>query len=410
MILTGTSGLRRATAAKDFAVLAFVLLLFIVLNHAGSLIAAGAAALGGLAGIIGHRLPSARRWPVAVWIGLVFLAWCALSSVWSPYETERDMPGVFRYCIGMPLYGLLIYVMAQQTPDMKRIWRLVLMTLIPLSAFVFAVDFVSNYAIYRLGDPGADKGDITQNLSHGLSVLLLCLPPVIILLLRHGRGGAIMAAAIALLGVIAATNSGNSAAILAVPTIAVFMAVALKFPALCVRAALTLPIAVILLAPLLSIAAAETSQATKDALPFSWEWRTETWGYLSGKMAERPFVGNGFDSLRTMADTFDARGFEGLSLVPLHAHNFGLQIWVEVGLIGAILTSLFFWEVGAALKSSTWLTPVRASALCGTIVTAVIFSALSYSAWQDWWWGAIAFALSFSMLIPDDREDAPAFP
>jgi len=245
---------------------------------------------------------------------------------------RHDCFSVVRFCLGVPLYGLLIYVMARQPEKTQRIMRLIIMGLIPLSAFIFAVDFITDYAIFRMADPGAITGDIIKNLSHGLSVLLMCLPPAMIFLTRHGRGGTMIAASAYLLALIAALNSGNAAALLAVPTIALIMISALRFPTQAIRIVLIAPIAVILLAPVISIMAAETSQVTKDALPFSWEWRAETWGYLAQKIGEHPLAGNGFDSLRTMKDTFDARGFEGLSYVPLHAHNFGLQIWTETGL------------------------------------------------------------------------------
>ncbi len=394
--------LKRAIAGKDLAVLCFVTIVFLILNHAGSLVAAAAASIGGLFGVLGHRLPRPRHWPMAVWIGLAFLFWCGLSAIWSPYQSPHAVPGVVRFCLGVPLYGLLIFVMTRQAEKTQRILRLIIIILIPVSAFTFAVDFITDFAIFRFVDPGADSGDIIKNLSHGLSVLLMCLPPAVLFMQRHGRGGIMIAAAVFLFALIAAVYSGNAAATLAVPAVAFVMAAAYRFPSLTVRAVLIAPIAVVLLAPIISIIAAETGQATKDALPFSWEWRAETWGYLSGKIMDSPLAGNGFDSLRTMKDTFDARGFEGLSLVPLHAHNFGLQIWAEVGLVGAILAALFFWEAGGALARSPWLTPKRACAVCGTIIAAVIFSSLSYSAWQDWWWGAIGFALSFAALIPRD--------
>ena len=158
------SGLRRAFAGKDLAVLCFVTIVFLTLNHAGSLVASAAAAMGGLFGIIGHRLPHPRAWPITVWVGLTFLLWCGLSSVWSPYESPRNAPGVVRFCLGVPLYGLLIYVMARQPEKTQRIMRLIIMGLIPLSAFIFAVDFITDYAIFRMADPGAITGDIIKNL------------------------------------------------------------------------------------------------------------------------------------------------------------------------------------------------------------------------------------------------------
>ena len=391
-----------ALRTKDIALLTFAIFVFLIGNHAGSMVAAAAAAIGGLFGVIGHPIAHPRRWPVAVWIGFTFLGWCALSALWSPYESPRAMPGVMRYCLGLPMYGLLIYVMLKQSEGAKTIYRLLIVSLAALSACVFAIDFISDYKIYRLVKPDALNGDIIMNLSHGLSVLLMCLAPILIFLARQGRGGKMLALACIIFTVLAAANSGNTAAMIAVPLIFIFMYAGRRFSRASLRLVLILPVAAILLAPVLSIFASELSQTSKDALPFSWEWRAETWAYLAEKIMQHPIIGNGFDSLRTMKDTFDARGFEGLSYVPLHAHNFGLQIWVEVGLVGALLAALFFWEAGAALSKSKWLTPTRSSALCAVIVTAVVFSSLSYSAWQDWWWGAIAFALSFVTLIPDN--------
>lgn len=383
----------------------FVVVVFALANHAGSLIASPAAAIGGLFGIFGHRLPHPKTWPVAVWVGLTFIAWCALSALWSPYISDRAMPGVFRFCTGVPLYGLMIFVASKQSEATKRILRLVIMALIPISAFIFALEFSADFPVYNFFAPDANSGDRVQNVSHGLSVMLMCLPPVIILLLRHGRGGMMIAIAAYIFAIIAAAYSGNAAALITSASLVLFMALAVKFPKLMVRLTLLLPIAVVLLAPVVSIIAAEAGADAKAALPFSWEWRAETWGYLSDKIVDHPIAGNGFDSLRTMKDTFEARGFDNLPYVSLHAHNFGLQIWVEVGLIGAILAALFFWETSAAVRGSSWLTPRRAAALCATLLAMVIFSSLSYSSWQDWWWGAIAFALAFCTLIPDETRE-----
>lgn len=398
-------GLIKGVLWKDRVLIAFVLVTFFVLNHAGSLAAAGIAALGGLAGLLGHRLPHPRRWPAPIWAGFAFIGFAVLSALWSPYMPQRELSGYMRFGLGVPLYAALVFVMARQATSNQTMARAIILALLPLSACVFAIEFLSGYAITKMADPNALDGNISKNLSHGLSVLFLCLPPVTIMMWRRSVGFKALAIFCALAASACAVSSGNSAAVIAVPFAALIVTLAYFRPKLAVSLVFLTPILALLLAPVLSIITAELSADTKSALPFSWEWRVETWAYLGERIIDHPIIGNGFDSLRAFTDTFSARGFDDLSYIPLHAHNYGLHIWTETGLVGVVLLALCLWLTQQNLRTSSWLTRPRACALTGTVAVAFVFSSLSYSAWQDWWLGAIAIAISFTMLIQAPQKD-----
>lgn len=391
----------RLLNGKDAAIIGFTILIFLVLNHAGSQIAAGAAALGGLVGILGHRLPNPRLWPMAVWMGLAFIAWVTLSTLWSPFESERTLSGPIRFGIGVPLYALFVFVIMRQSPRAKTVWRWLLVFLISLSSLVFALDFSSGFGITKLADPNALDGNIEQNLSHGLSVLLLLLPVFFILIWKNETWRKILCTFVVFWTLVATVISGNFAASVAIIMMSISMMGAWRFPSLTVKLVFLLPVLSILLAPILGLVALSFSPEAKFALPFSWEWRLETWGYLGREIMGSPLIGSGFDSIRTFTETFKTRGYLDLPIVPMHAHNMGLHIWTETGLVGAVLACIALWLTQRIVQQSAFFTPARTVALCGIIMTAFVFSSLSYSAWQDWWIGAVVLAISFLCLSPD---------
>lgn len=384
---------------KDAALFGFIWLCFLVLNHAGSLIMAGIAALGGLVGVLGHRVTAPTRWPLAVWLGLIFVAWASLSAFGSPYDDPRDFSNAARFALGLPLYGLFIYALAMQHERLQNIWAKVLMIFVALSAVVFLIDFLSGYGVTRLGVPNALDGDIEKNLGHGVSVLVISLPAILLLWAGHKSWGMWVARALIVIAGAAFVLSGNAAVLLALISALIAMVIAIRAPKFAIKAIFILPAALILISPLLALASAQASAELKASIPFSWEWRLETWGYLWDKIKAAPLIGHGFDSLRSFTDTFDARGFKGLSLVPMHPHNIGLHIWTETGLIGVALICAALVLGGRAIAKAEWLTRERAIAITGSMAAITVIANLSYSAWQDWWLGAVFIALALPALI-----------
>jgi len=107
--------------------------------------------------------------------------------------------------------------------------------------------------------------------------------------------------------------------------------------------------------------------------------RAAIWQFVAERIEEKPLLGWGLHASRSMpgAKELVARGAE---ILPLHPHNGPLQLWLELGAIGAVL--------GAALLA--WLARNAASAAQAAALTAMlVVGSVSFGLWQGWWMAAI---------------------
>lgn len=130
--------------------------------------------------------------------------------------------------------------------------------------------------------------------------------------------------------------------------------------------------------------------------------RIKIWTFTSQHILEEPVFGHGIDASKGLAtDAGDGQGFfqPGISVVSHHPHNIFLQIWLDFGMIGAllwgglllILTYRVYnaheiaqpYIIAASFCSlmmlSTTFSLLQAWWLSGHIVTAVMLALLSYS-------------------------------
>ena len=85
--------------------------------------------------------------------------------------------------------------------------------------------------------------------------------------------------------------------------------------------------------------------------------------------------------------------------LPLHPHNLGLQIWLELGAVGAYLIAMV-----AAAAAWTCAVTKRASrfanaATAATATALFLISSLSFGAWQDWWTAVSALAFVLVLFV-----------
>ena len=133
-----------------------------------------------------------------------------------------------------------------------------------------------------------------------------------------------------------------------------------------------------------------------SAFPLSGMNRLITWKFTSQKIMEKPLLGWGLRTSRILpggGEKYDivkvrengsrqviSRDF----FIPLHPHNQFLQIWLELGALGAIVFAL----AGAVLILRIRLLPIyrsRSEWMIGAIVTLMVYSQISFGAWQNWW-------------------------
>ena len=172
-------------------------------------------------------------------------------------------------------------------------------------------------------------------------------------------------------------------------------------------------------------------EAIGSHVPTSHLHRLFIWNFAGERSLERPFFGWGLDASRAMPGRAtdmtaqintlnpgsDNRGQgvrnDALQAMPLHPHNAMLQLWLELGLPGAVM-SLLGVMLALGRIAGLGLSGRHAAAVASLVVTAVVIALLSYGIWQVWWmatlWlaGAGLLALARAPGAPGDLNNSVA--
>jgi O-antigen ligase len=106
--------------------------------------------------------------------------------------------------------------------------------------------------------------------------------------------------------------------------------------------------------------------------PPSWAQRLGYWGHAVAWMADHPLRGWGLDASRAFSPG-----------IQLHPHNGSLQLWLELGVLGAILAAIAWLVIlrRLAREERSW----AAAATLGSAAAYLLFGAVSFGVWQEWW-------------------------
>ncbi len=147
-------------------------------------------------------------------------------------------------------------------------------------------------------------------------------------------------------------------------------------------------LAAILLAPPALIASGTAQDLTAMAdgpakLASSEKHRLFIAHFVLGRIAERPLLGFGFDSSRAIPGG-KAESFANAPELPLHPHNAILQIWLELGAVGAAIAAAIVAFLMRGMRVYTGDRGAAASANA-TFTAFATIALLSYGIWQNWW-------------------------
>ncbi|WP_244458792.1 O-antigen ligase family protein [Roseomonas fluvialis] len=161
-----------------------------------------------------------------------------------------------------------------------------------------------------------------------------------------------------------------------------------------------------------------------ERLPITALHRMLIWDFTADRIAERPIIGWGLEASRTVPGGRDAPpaaqldrmrvtdtehrrwfGMPSIQVLPLHPHNGALQIWLELGAIGALIAAALAWCLGTAATRSP-CPPAAAGALASAAVTAM----LSFGVWQAWWVVAMLLAAAVCAGLVRCRGEGSALP
>lgn len=125
-------------------------------------------------------------------------------------------------------------------------------------------------------------------------------------------------------------------------------------------------------------------------------YRLHIWHFAANTFFEKPIHGWGLGASRhlgndeTVSDS--VRGEIG-EAIPLHPHNSVLQLFLELGAIGAVLALALICRVIWALGVNGWSPSDRVFSF-GMFVAVLLFYSVSFSAWSSWWNAYICYVVA----------------
>ena len=336
--------------------------------------------------------------PLLLCAGL--FGWALLSIAWS--AEARFGAGTALALLGL----LLLAAMAARAlaeDAIAHLRRIVpaLVAGLGLGIALLAFDQASGN-MFRLAIRGFPEWSerITFGLKPAVSVVALLLPALLVLP-GVSRG---MRAVVLVSGVgVALWLPGESAKIAAVAGIGVATA-ALAAPRLMARL-MAAALAMAMITAPLAFPAALSRAPDLSGLPASAAHRVLIWDFTATRIAERPLLGWGMEASRSLPgsqQSFDDATLTRFGLIsaeeralfghvalrlPLHPHNGALHIWLETGLVGAVLAAALLAALALAAGKLA-----AAPAALGALASGAVTGMLSFGIWQPWWIASVLLA------------------
>ncbi|MBB4659998.1 O-antigen ligase family protein [Parvularcula dongshanensis] len=343
----------------------------VILSHRNFTVLLG---LLGLAGLFSLR-PKVPWWAVPA---ALLAGWAALTTLWSPYDDALSWP---------PYLGLLVLLTAGAAGVRGRGARAVLIAA-AIGVALLAFEGLTGGGIRDALPPPnrADKDDVAT--ARGIGLGLFLLPGAILFLVREGRPR--LAAVIALGLAYASTRFGIAANALAMLAGAGAAWTATFRPRWTLRLLTYAGAGAFVALPLFAqLLPAPDVLVTLEDGPISWRQRLLIWKTVWTATTEGwlPFLfGHGIEGARILGEGLGTVDFANSNavtfVVPTHPHDVPLQVWHDLGLVGAVLS---IWAVLAVDRRLFRIQDRRVAAAASFILAAtIVFALVDASLWTLW--------------------------
>ncbi|THD78216.1 MAG: hypothetical protein E7812_11590 [Phenylobacterium sp.] len=353
---------------------------------------AAAYAFAGLVALPAIRVRDADR-PVAVAL-LLALIWAGASSAWSPFHPSKlGNNSAFKLAFELPFYWSFLCAARRATPRLQRLalaafaWMTALLGVILLTEFALDARVYESihFAVYK-----PIRHDLAEvAMAHTAFILALIWPLALAAARRVGITLWIVPPMIA--GVITTgLRFGAEAPVLSLAFVALAGVATLRWSkggprALAAGAALYW-----LAAPAVIWAVRATGRYAdiQRHIELSWSMRMGFWSHALDWIVDHPLRGWGLDASRVF----------GPGIV-LHPHDGAMQVWLELGAVGAVLAAAI-WAL-ALLRLARPRAEMAAVAVTASAAVYLLFGALNFGIWQEWWLalGALV-AVMAALLMP----------
>lgn len=336
--------------------------------------------------------------PVALILAAA-LVWAAVSTLWSPYHPSK--PGnntVLKLAFELPLYWSAISATRRADPTLRARALTVLAWGCAVFGVVLAAEGATHGALYKALHVfyGPIRDDIAEaNVGRSTFVLGLIWPLAAIGAAPRFRPwlALVMFAGVAW----AAVTFGDDA-----PTLSLVLApltglIVWRWPQTAPKVLaggaallfLAMPGVIWALRHFLDYAALQAAMPATDSMRMSY------WSHALDWIARQPLRGWGLDASRMF----------GPGII-LHPHNDPLQVWMELGAIGAVAAAAFWGVTLARLSRPTPSLAASATAACAAVY---LLFGVNFGVWQEWWLALGALIAMLSVLnTPAPLEDNSA--
>ena len=333
-------------------------------------------------------------------IPLTIVVMAALSSLWAidpDYSLKRAAK------LGLILIpGSLLVLIALKIPiEIYKPHAHWFFKLISVGVFVCILEILLDYPIYRVlhGIP-LFECCVPHASQNRTITALLCLAFAglgIARFLNNRKYGFILLGLVAVMLLLTESQSAQLGSILA---ILFYFFFPYSKPVMWKSLSVLLAI-LVLVAPFIVMWLFTNFAASIERLPFIGfgggfgAQRLEIWDAAARYALQSPIYGFGIEAARNITD-FDIAQIYRKSSTMLHPHNFAIQIWLEFGLMGAILMSalLVFLVIKVSEK------PYEQARIClSSMILLLSFASFSYGLWQSWFLGLILYTMSAVILV-----------
>lgn len=324
--------------------------------------------------------------PIGLALLVAWAGWAALTSLWSPW----DGPTALKISVLLAL-GLIFIAAAaaNEKSAALTLWAAVAAFLV--LAALLAVEAAFDMPINRGATPDLPDGELNRNPSRGLVVLLaLAWPAIGWLLSRRAAGYALLALVIALASFALSLQFDQLSTAIGFSAGALMFVLALVLPRFAILASSFGLALWMLIAPFATPILVASPQLV-EAAPLSWAHRIAIWRYTCARILEQPWLGHGIDSGRTTTDMIVIRGLESRG-IPVHPHSASLQVWHDLGLVGAALSAILILYGGWRLSRAFAHDRYGAAASAAVLGMFGLMANVGWSLWQEWWMATLLLA------------------
>jgi O-antigen ligase len=375
------------------------------------------ATLGLLAAVLLGRWRQGKwPWPAgpALWLALALFGWAAVSATWAP-EPGRALFTAIQLGGFVALAAAACRAVAGDTASARNTLLLAAIGGLAAGLLVAGLDVASGNAI-RLAVRGlSERPGIEVGLKPAASAMALLLP-----LFAAVPGLPAWQRALGLLagGSILFALPGEAAkiAVLVSGLVGLLCLLTPKWGPRLVGPA----VAMLVLGMPALLGPGLTHGIPAASLPPSSAHRLLIWDFTIQRIRDKPVFGWGMEASRRIpggGDPAPAATLERFGLgagapthdilsraarLPLHTHNGPLQIWLELGMVGALLAAMLVFLLGRMAERSA-----RPGVATAMLASAAVTGLLSFGTWQEWWVSAELLGLAALASLPRALPNIP---